>query len=865
MIVSRILVFAILLFLPSSILFSQKPLEYFLPSGMAYDPAIPTPQSYFGFQVGEWHLTPEQIHSYIKTLDAVSDRITLMEFGRTYEERPMLLLTITSPENHADIERIREEHLRLSNPSGSASVAVDRMPVVIWMGYSVHGNESSGSNASVLVAYYLAAAQGAAIEKTLREAVILLNPSINPDGLNRFATWANMHKGRQPVADPANREHNEVWPGGRGNHYWFDLNRDWMPVQHPESQGRIDQYYRWRPNVLTDHHEMGTGSTFFFQPGVASRENPLTPPEARALTARIAQFHEKALNQAGSLYYSEEGFDDFYVGKGSSYPDITGGIGILFEQASSRGHVQESSNGLVDFPFTIRNQVITSLSSLAAAQALRIDLLNHQRAFFSNALRDAERTPVKAYVFGSPSDRARTLHLVDLLRRHQITVHPLAKSVRANGNEFRPEFAFVVPTGQTQFRLLSSLFDKRTSFSDSLFYDISTWTLPLAFGIPWSELRSVDRTFLGTIGSDGIASSGVFKGQKNSYAYVFEWSDYYAPRALNRLLRAGVIAKVATKAFQAATADGLRSFDHGTILLPLSIQTAKRDTINALIDRAVLEDNLRVYALQTGSTPSGIDLGSSDFVTVKPPSIALVAGTGVPATDIGEAWHLLDQRIQMDITLLEPQSIARTRLDRYTAIVIAGGSAIDSAGKSTLRQWVQNGGTLLAFEQGAEWAIANKLSSAKVRPDAAKKDSVTAMRPYESYEKYTRALAVPGTIFETQYDNTHPLLYGYAGSPMHVLRTGMLFLEPSSNPFATPVRYTQNPLVSGYLNPQHAKRVAGSAAVVVSALQSGRVIVMSDNPNFRAFWFGTNRLFLNGLFFGSVISAPSARTEEQNQ
>jgi hypothetical protein len=276
----------------------------------------------------------------------------------------------------------------------------------------------------------------------------------------------------------------------------------------------------------------------------------------------------------------------------------------------------------------------------------------------------------------------------------------------------------------------------------------------------------------------------------------------------------------------------------------------------------VREDNLRVSALQTGLTPSGIDLGSSDFVTIKSPSIALITGTGVPSTDIGEAWHLLDQRMHMDITLLESQQIGRTQLDRYTAIVLAGGSGVDSAGRVAIRQWVQNGGTLVAFEQGAEWAIANKLSSAKVRPDPAKKDSLPTMRLYEKYEDYTRARSIPGTIFETQYDNTHPLLYGYAGSPLHVLRTGVLFLEPSSNPFASPVRYTQTPHTSGYLNPLHAKRAAGSAAVVVSAMQSGRVIVMSDNPNFRAFWLGTSKLFLNSILFGSVISGPSARTSE---
>jgi hypothetical protein len=440
-------------------------------------------------------------------------------------------------------------------------------------------------------------------------------------------------------------------------------------------------------------------------------------------------------------------------------------------------------------------------------------------------------------------------------------VVPLARTLRAEGRDFLPESSFIVTTTQPQFRLLSSLFERRTNFTDSLFYDISTWNLPLLFGIPSSELRSLDAGLLGTQNTTDLAIPGTFKGQRGSYAYVIEWSDYFAPRALNRLLQAGVIAKVATKTFQAPTADGIRSFDYGTILLPLTIQPAKRDTIDALLDRSIAEDHLRVFSLQTGSTPAGIDLGSSDFETVKPPSVALITGSGVPSTDVGEAWHLLDHRMQMDVTLLESQSVGRVRLERYTAIVLAGGSGIDSAGRAALRQWVHQGGILVAFEQGAEWTIANKLVSSKTRTVPEKKDSLPPMRPYASAEEYTRALTIPGSIFETQYDNTHPLLYGYAGLPLHVFRTGMLFLEPAANPYATPVRYTHNPLISGYLNPAQKKRVAGSAAVVVSALQSGRIILMSDNPNFRAFSFGTNKVFLNSLFFGSVISASSARTE----
>ena len=247
----------------------------------------------------------------------------------------------------------------------------------------------------MLYAYHLAALQGKEIEETLSKTIVLLDPCYNPDGLNRFANWVNVHKSKNLSADPANREYNEPFPRGRTNHYWFDLNRDWLPSQHPESQGRIKNFHEWYPNVLTDHHEMGTNSTYFFQPGIPSRTNPNTPEENQELTKKIANFHAKALDKIGSLYYSEESFDDFYYGKGSTYPDANGCIGILFEQASSRGHLQESINGLVSFPFTIRNQLTTSLSTLEADQILRKDLLDYQRRFYQSGIATAKNQHLK--------------------------------------------------------------------------------------------------------------------------------------------------------------------------------------------------------------------------------------------------------------------------------------------------------------------------------------------------------------------------------------------------------------------------------------------------------------------------------------
>ena len=371
--------FWLVLSLISTPIFSQVDLDYYLPDNVEYNPDIPTPKSVIGHEVGEWHITHDKLVYYMRALAAASDRITLEDIGTTHEGRPQVLLTVTHPTNHAGIDKIRTDHVWLTYPNESDKFDVKKMPSVVYLGFTVHGNEPSGANASLLMAYYLAAAQGPEVETALRNTVVLLDPSLNPDGMNRFASWVNTHKSKNVNPDPNDREYSEAWPRGRTNHYWFDLNRDWLPVQQPESRNRIGKFHEWKPNILTDHHEMGTNSTFFFQPGVPSRTHPLTPEKNQELTEKIGTYHAKALDRIGSLYYTKEGYDDFYYGKGSTFPDINGGIGILFEQASSRGHAQESANGVLRFPFTIRNQFTAAMSTWQSAVEMREELLNYQR------------------------------------------------------------------------------------------------------------------------------------------------------------------------------------------------------------------------------------------------------------------------------------------------------------------------------------------------------------------------------------------------------------------------------------------------------------------------------------------------------
>ncbi|MBD0259130.1 MAG: zinc carboxypeptidase, partial [Cytophagales bacterium] len=682
----------------------------------------------------------------------------------------------------------------------------------------------------------------------------------NPDGLNRFASWVNVHKSQTPVADPASRELNENWPPGRTNHYWIDLNRDTHNVQHPESQGRIAKFHEWKPNILTDHHEQGSNATFFFQPGVPSRVHPLTPKKNQELTARMGTFHAKALDKIGSLYFTEENYDDFYYGKGSTYPDVQGSVGILFEQASSRGHAQETTNGVLRFPFTIRNQFVTMLSTLAAARALRTDLLNFQRDFYRDAAREGKGAATKAFVFGSKEDAARTYEMLRILRQQQVDVYKAGAPVSAGGRTYEPDWAYVVPAHQPQHRLINAMFERRTTFQDSLFYDISAFSLPLAFNMPHAELKSVPS--LGEkVGMPAFPAGTVTGDTATAYAYLFPWDGYYAPRAVHELLSRGYKVRVATKPFTAALAGQPVNFDYGTILVPAGIQEGGPGPLAKLVPELARRDGLRVYALGTGATGTGIDLGSSNFAPLVHPKVMLLVGQGVNPNDAGEVWHLLDQRYQMPPVMVDVSQAGRTDFWKYNVIVMTSGNygSLSNSTVDNLKRWIEDGGTLITMTDAVGWAIARGLANVKTKKNPV--DSAAA-RPYASLEENTRAQDIVGAIFQLRLDRTHPLAYGYKDELIPTFRDHTLFLEKPRNPYAAPGVFTPNPLLSGYVTKTNLKQLAGSAAVVVNAIGAGKVILLTDNPNFRAFWYGTNRLFMNAIFFGKTINPAAGRVEE---
>ncbi len=831
--------------------FSQESMNYYLPQDITYNKNIPTPEAYFKMQMGEWHLTYDQVLSYLKELDRLSDRAILAEYARTYENRPLVHLIFSSEENMKKLEELKKLHFNFSEPG--STIEPDEVPLVVTLGYGVHGNESSATNSSVITAYYLAAAQGEKMDKLLNQTIILVDPCLNPDGFTRHSTWANMNQSITANGKPDSRQFREMWPGGRSNHYWFDLNRDYLPLVHPESRGRVENFHEWKPNIVTDHHEMDANSTFFFQPGVAKRNNPLTPEENYTLTSEIATYHARFLDKTGASYFSEEQFDDFYFGKGSSYPDVNGSVGILFEQAGFRGRIRETSNGLRKLSYGIRNQFTVTLSTLEAALNMKNKLLEYQKDFYSEALKTAKQDATKGYIFGHENDRVKTFYFAELLTRHQVDVLQITREFSVDGKTFKPGSSFFVPMQQKQYRLIKTIFETATTFADTTFYDVSTWTMPFACDVQFAKINAENKIITGEKFDSSIKPAGLVKSGENSIAFLFRWNEYSAPTALFQLQNAGLITKVAGESFSFEIEGKNEEFVPGTILIPVFDQPFSRTQIHALIKDIAVKTGIIFYGVETSLTKSGIDLGSNSFIRLNKPETLMLTGNGVNSLDAGEIWHLFDQRYKIPLCLTDGNTISTTELNRYNVIIMPGGFYPDLTGEPTqkIKSWVQAGGTLIVNTSASNWATKNDLSKIRfkkqVTPDSLQYNL------YSERQKERNLNDISGAIFQADIDLTHPLCYGYQNRELPIFKEGASVAEKLNVKFAEPVTFSENPYLSGFVSDKNLDRIKNAPVVTVESFGRGKVISYHEDMVFRGFWLATNKLFINSVFFGNTI------------
>lgn len=824
--------------------FTLSAQDYFVEKYKPFNSEIPSPESFLGYGIGEHHTRHDLIVAYMEKLAELSDRASIEEYGRTHEGRKLVMLTVTSPENLKNLSNIREAHLAFTDPEQQAT-NYNEVPIFINLAYNVHGNEPSSSEAAMLTAYTMVASQNPEVLRYLNDAVMFIDPTINPDGRDRHTQWANSYQGSPEVADPQDAEHNENWPRGRTNHYWFDLNRDWLLAINPESRGKLKWYHQWYPNVVTDFHEMGTQSTYFFEPMKTNASyDPIMPKENyEDLNTLFGNEFAKSLDSIGSLYFTKEVFDGTYPGYGSSYPDLQGGLGLLFEQASSRGHKQTTAFGEITFAFTIRNQYVSGITTVKTSVDNKGLMRKYQQKFFMSALTNAAKNKVKGYLFGDPYDQNRTKAFIDKLLIHNVDV-------------YRSKDRYVVPTQQPQYRMVQTMFETYEKYRDSVYYDASAWSVANFYNMKYSTVNNLD---LGQKITTTEALINLEPVKKSNYAYVMDWDDYNAPAALYDLQQKGIVASSSAKPFSIKVNNANKLFNYGSVLIPVSLQKADAASTYQMISKVQERYNVPIYAINTGLSDTGIDLGSGNISPIKKPKAVMLIGNGVRSYEAGEVWHLLDTRVHMPITKVPIHNFNRINLDKYTSLVMVSGQySLNKNQIEKIKNWLQKGNTLVTIGTASKWVIEKKLVEEKLIIKEKDSTQTIERKPYVDARENIGKESIGGVILKVDLDITHPLSYGYRDQQLPVYKNNSVWLAPSKNPYATVAKYAKDPHVDGFITEKNmTDNIMNSASLIVSKVGKGRVVLFADNPNFRGSWYATNRLFLNALFLGDKINIPT--------
>jgi len=819
--------------------------DYFLENNGPYNENIQSPEEFLGYEIGFEHTRHDLIVSYLNYLSNSSNKAEIIKYGESHEGRDLIMLTVSSTNNLSNLDKIKQEHLKYTVPKSNLEVNKN-LPVIINLGYGVHGNEPSSAEAAILAAYTLVASENIKIKRLIENSVVFIDPTINPDGRDRHSQWANQYKSINLVADSNDAEHNEMWPKGRTNHYWFDLNRDWLLAINPESRGKLKWYHSWYPNVVTDFHEMGTNSNYFFEPMKRNASlKPLIPDENYSVLSPIfAEYYVKALDSIGSFYYTKESFDETYPGYGSSYPDVQGAVAILFEQASSRGHLQETNYGTMSFGFTIRNQYLSSIATVEAAVDNKDLLRDYQRRFFNSSVNEFKDEKIKAYEFGDMYDQNRNKAFIDKLLMHKIKV-------------YNSKGKFVVPVNQGQSRMVKNFFETHSKYVDSVYYDASAWSVSNIYNMKSKKLKSF-------FGESEIKSTENFikniKVNKSNYAYILDWDDYNAAAALNLLQKNEIITYSAFKPFSVKVngTKSIKKFNYGSVLIPVSKQNISSEKLFSIVKEMQEKYDVPVYNSESGYSINGIDLGSNNFRINKPVKVAMLIGEGVNSYEAGEVWHLLDTRIGMPLTKIRLDQFSRISLDKYTTLVMVSGSydQLDNKQIDKIKNWIEDGNTLITIAKGSSWAIDSDLINETLVKS--KNDTTYSRKRFVDASEHIGRERIGGIILNADLDLTHPLAFGYHDKSIPVYKNNNVFINKTKDDYSSVAIYSEDFHIDGYISELNRKEfIPGAASLIVSNVGSGRVIVFADNPNFRGTWYGTNKLFLNAIFLGDNISVPS--------
>ncbi len=809
---------------------------------------IQSPDEFFPEKLGEQFYPHHLIIDYFEQVAANSDLVQLVEYGRTNQNRPLVLAYVSSKANMDNLEAIRSNHLmRAGLVNGTAN---EDAKAIVWLSFGVHGNESSSPNAAVKTIYELTNSNNAAIKKWLENTVIIIDPSVNPDGYSRYTHWVRNTSNKIPNTNPLSREHREPWPGGRTNHYLFDLNRDWAWLTQVESQQRLPYYRQWMPHIHVDFHEQGVNSPYYFAPAAKPYHQYITGWQ-KDFQVEIGKNHAKYFDKEGWLYFTKEVFDLLYPSYGDTYPIFNGGIGMTYEQAGGGGAGREIDleNGdtlkLID---RINHHFTTALSTIEMSSNNAQRLVDNFREYFQNSSKNPQGK-YTTFIIKEENSIDKLKAVTQLLDAHQIQYGRSTKGQSIGAFDYTTgkethikinEGDLLISAFQPMSVLTQVLFEPEPTLEDSVTYDITAWSLPYAHGLKaYASTQKVvpDASFDFAHPMPQIIDD-------NPYSYIFKWESLQDAALLGGLLKNKVRVRYATAPF---TLNG-EHYPRGTLMVNRADNKHLKEQFHKTVQAIAFEFQQKLITTTTGFSQTGADFGSRRMNLMARPEVLVLYGRDVRSNSYGQVWHYFENTIQYPFTAITNDQLSRMDLSDYNTIIITNGSYSQI---EKLSKWVKEGGKLIVIGSAIgslEGKEGFKIKRKKGKVEKEKTDSLKSkLKIYAEQERAFIKTFIPGAIFKLKIDNTHPLAYGLPDY-YFTLKTGQSSYEISKDLWN--VGYIdKKPLYFGFVGSEATPKVEESLVLATQSLGRGRVVYLVDNPLYRAFWEQGKFVFSNALFF----------------
>jgi Zinc carboxypeptidase len=817
---------------------------------------LKSPEEFLGYKIGTRYTPHWKVVSYFQYVaQALPSMVKLQQYGETNEHRPLYLTYISSEENMRNLENIRQNNLRLANLAKDKMAPVEETPVIVWLSYNVHGNETSSSEAALLTIFALTDPKNTQTKEWLKNTVVIMDPCVNPDGRDRYVNWFNSVVGTQYNPRLDSREHREPWPGGRTNHYNFDLNRDWAWQTQIESQQRIVQYNQWMPQIHVDYHEQGINQPYYFAPAAQPYHETITQWQ-RDFQVTIGKNHAKYFDKNGWLYFTKEVFDLFYPSYGDTYPIYNGAIGMTYEQggggAGGLGADTDEGDTLTLYDRAIHH-FTTSLSTVEIASLNASSLIKEYRKFFNNAVSGAVGE-YKAYVIkNTPQDAERIAALLKLLDKNGIQYGTGSGAGKGFNYHTGKEEAFTITSGdvvvsaaQPRATMVRVLFEPQSKLVDSATYDITAWSMPYVYGVSaYASKQTINA------GPGKVAADPVQNATTDAYGYVIRWQGVSSAKAVTQLLKQGVKVRFSEMPFEL---NG-QSFARGSVIVLKKGNDKFGGTLPQLVAKACNENNVKVNTVTTGMVDKGFDFGSSKVHPVKAPKVAMLTGDGVGSNAAGEVWHFFEKELDYPITLINAADISRAKWSDIDVLIMPDGNYRFLSEKSIadqFYQWIRNGGRVVALESAVgqlsrqEWSIL-KLKKDDEKDTVGKKDPYVSLRSFENRERDEIPATTPGSIYKVDVDNSHPLMYGYPAYYYTLKMDNQVYDFMKEDGWNAGVIKKDSQL-AGFVGYKLKKKLKDGLVFGVQDIGRGAVSYITDDVLFRNFWENGKLIICNAVF-----------------